>query len=299
MRILVTGSEGYIGQHLLVHLAGTTHKVRTVDRRLGADYQRDVRDGLADVLDSFKPDRVIHLAATVGVVHCDSHPTEALVNNVYTTEALAQACGKRGIKLVYASTSEAYSADGDWTEEDRLPPPRNVYGMTKRWGEDIAHLYADDPIVLRLTMPYGPGAPPGVNRRSLDNFLWWAYHRQPITVHEGAERCWVWVEDLVRGMMTVVEQADSGTWNVGRDDDYVPMLDLARRCCRVAGANPDDLITVVPLPANRTAHKRLVTAKLQALGWRPTVELDEGLPLMMDWIRRFDVNGNYLDGRAA
>lgn len=299
MKLLVTGSEGFIGSHLLASLAGTDHEILTVDRRPGADHQIALsRDfGLGHLLDTFQPDRVIHLAATYGIRYCSERSQDAIENNALMTATIAKECGDRGIKLVYTSTSEVYGADGAWTEDDMLPPARNVYGMSKRWGEDVCHLHSHDPIILRLTMPYGPGVPPGPYRHALGNFLWQAHHRMPIIVHRGAIRSWCWIDDLIAGMMLVIEQATGGTWNIGRDDDPVTMVNLARRCCQLTGAS-ESLIRVVDPPPERTMRKRLITTKLQTLGWQPQMDLHEGLALTLEWERRFDRDGNYLEAVA-
>lgn len=132
----------------------------------------------------------------------------------------------------------------------------------------------------------------------MDNFLWQAHHRMPITVHRGAERSWCWVADTVRGFRLILEASakDDLTpqiYNVGRDDDPIPMLRLARWACQLAGA-PEDLIEEVDAPGRQTVVKRLSTDRLRGLGWSPTVELDEGLEKVYEWVRNFDKDGEYL-----
>ena len=120
----------------------------------------------------------------------------------------------------------------------------------------------------------------------MDNFLWWAYHRMPITVHKGAERSWCHVSDTVRGIRSVLERGEHEVYNVGRDDRPVSMLDLAVRACLLAGA-PGSLIRVIDPPERQTVVKRLATGRLRELGWAPTIELDEGMAEVLEWVRRF------------
>lgn len=293
MKILVTGAHGFIGSYLKPELKRRGHSVWGIDRK-----QWDVRYSMRPILETKSPDLVVHLAAAVGIDSCEQSVIDVVQNNVQATALLARDCGDLGIKVAYTSTSEVYGADGSWSEDDPLPPQKNIYGMTKRWGEEVLRLYTDDPYVFRLSMPYGPGTPPGFSRRSLDNFLWWAYHREPITVHNGAGRSWCWVEDTVKGIADVIEKTDGGIWNIGRDDAYLPMLDLAHRCCDITGASYD-LIEVVAPPAERTMGKRLMADKLTGLGWRPTVDLDEGLGRMLEWVRQFDSKGRYVREREV
>ena len=287
MKILVTGAAGFIGSYLVPELGRWGHEVVAIDHN-----DADLRSSLRPVLEYEKPDLVVHLAAAVGIDNCEQTLTNVVQSNAQATALLAKDCGDLGIRVAYTSTSEVYGADGSWTEDDPLPPQKNIYGMTKRWGEEVLRLYTDDPCILRLSMPYGPGVPPGHGRRSLDNFLWWAYHREPITVHRGAGRSWCWVEDSVRGMAQIITGAHGGVWNVGRDDAFISMLDLARACCALTNADPG-IIKVMDPPRERTMGKRLVTDKLRSLGWTPNVELEEGLPQMLQWVKQFDRDGRY------
>lgn len=304
MRVIVTGAYGFIGSHLVDALEARGDTVLPLDRRAIADMARiDLRRSIRQILEQWQPDLVVHLAAHVGRLFGEDDTIAAVADNAQATTLLARDCGDLGIRVAYASTSEVYGDRGDrvCSETDPLDVlPHNLYGLSKRWGEEALCLYTDDPIVFRFSMPYGPGVPPGRGRRALDTMLWQAHHRLPITVHDGAERSWCWIGDTIRGILAVIESGQGGAWNIGRDDVPVSMLDLARECCHLTDADPDDLIKVVPAPARQTVVKRLSTAKLRGLGWRPTVELDEGLRIMHEWVQRFDADGNRkIMGRTA
>jgi dTDP-glucose 4,6-dehydratase len=204
------------------------------------------------------------------------------------TVHVAQACAERGIRLAYASTSEVYGdgASHTWEEEELGQTlPHNLYGLTKRWGEDACRLYApEDLIIFRFSMPYGPGHPPGKGRAALTNFLWSAHTGQKFYVHQEAERAWCWIGDTVKAVRMVLESGQSGAWNVGRDDNSTPMIYVALDACRLVGASPT-LIRVVPAPEMQTVVKRLSTQKLRALGWEPEVDLQEGMERTYNWLR--------------
>jgi len=206
------------------------------------------------------------------------------------TLRVACACNKFNIPLCHTSTSEVYGDVGERLVDEDEPltgRPTGIYALTKRWSEDIAREIAPQGlIIIRPSMPYGDGAPPGKGRRALDNMLWQAYHRKPIIVHRGAVRSWCWIGDVVRGWRMILEHGEAGVYNVGRDDAEVTMLEVARRACAIAGA-PETLIQEVDPPACKTMVKRLSTRKLRALGWRPTVELDEGMRCVYEWVKRF------------
>ena len=170
---------------------------------------------------------------------------------------------------------------------------------------ELLQLYAPEGLrIVRLSMPAGPGAPPGIGRRALDTFLWQAHHRMPLTVHRGAERSWCHIADVVAGIRLVLEIGERGygargrgVFNVGRDDKPVSMEALARMCCDIASA-PYDLIEVVDPPKAQTVVKRLDTSKLRGLGWWPTRELAEILSDTLKWVECFDREGHYQPFRA-
>jgi nucleoside-diphosphate-sugar epimerase len=88
-----------------------------------------------------------------------------------------------------------------------------------------------------------------------------------------------------------LERGRECEYNVGRDDKAVAMLSLAERACEMTGA-PKDLIKVIDPPARQTVVKRLDTDRLRSLGWAPKIELSDGLPEVLEWVRQFDRDGN-------
>lgn len=292
MKLGVTGAAGFLGQWLGVELIQFGHDVSGFDRTYG-DGDLLEPGVVANWLRRTEPDIVVHLAAQVGRIFSEDDIRRTVRLNAEMTMVVAQACGEAGVRLAYASTSEIYGDQGDalCREDGWQAQPQGAYGLTKRWGEEACRLYAPDGLVIfRPSMPYGPGAPPGRGRRAMDTMLWQAHHRMPITVHRGAERSWCWVGDTVRGIRLAIEQPDELVVNIGRDDDPRSMLEVARLACKLAGA-PEDLIVEVDAPPGQTVVKRLATDRLRALGWAPTVELEDGMARVHDHVRRYDRDG--------
>lgn len=297
MKLLVTGADGFVGRWLVDELEQHGHDVHGLP---GPQHGVDLcRAGEADQLvRDFAPELVVHLAARVGRAFGEDAPMQTVIDNAGMTVHVAKACGAHGVRLAYASSSEVY---GDtwgvgWVADDRRPLasdvlPHNVYGLTKRWGEEACRVYVDEPTILRLSMPYGPGHPPGYGRAALTNFVWAAMRRRPLEVHADAERAWCWIGDTVRAIRYVLEH-DYGrvrgevagrpgeAWNIGRSDNATSMHRVAWLACKQAGLSEEEirkLVRVVDAPERQTVVKRLSTAKLASLGWRPTVELEEGV----------------------
>lgn len=311
MRALITGGAGFIGSHLARELADHGHEVVVADTKhepLLEDVRRE--DNVERMIVEHDPDVIVHLAARVGRLFGEDDVAETVADNAGMTATVARAAGAFGVPLVYASTSEAYgdtgSVDGVGIDGDldcnvlrpvtAIPSegfslavterliPHNIYGLSKRWGEEACRLYAPDQLViLRFSMPYGPGLPWGRGRAALVNMLHQALTGQQIPVHAGAERSWCWIGDTVRAVRLILEGEHEGAFNVGRDDNACPLLDVAHLACKLAGADPA-LIEEVPAPGRQTVVKRLETGRIRALGWEPGVELREGMTLVRDWI---------------
>jgi UDP-glucose 4-epimerase len=226
-------------------------------------------------------DLVVHLAARVGRLRCEESPRDVIDTNAWGTFNVARACAAAGVKLLYVSSSEAAYAG-------------NLYGLSKRWGEDAARIaFADHPErlqVARLFMPYGPGVPPGHGRAALTNWLWGAMTRTPLIVHARTSRSWCWVGDTARALRLIIE-ADRepfyDVWNVGRVDNHLSSLRVAQLCVERYAERDYSLIRQIAKPAGVVDHKLPDVAPLYGLGWRPLVDLPEGLGLVADWLREW------------
>lgn len=285
-KVLITGAGGFIGIKLTEHLQSCGYDVVPVDFADG-----DLRiDGVADYLiKSNKPNVVVHLAAQVGILFNDGNLVHSIESNVIMTLRVALACQKYGVKMIHTSTSEVYGDMGDKMLEESEPLVGTVTGMyalSKRWSEDIVKEYVADWVIVRPSMPYGTGSPVGVGRRAMDNMLWQAHHRKPITVHKNSVRSWCHISDLCAGYEAIIRDDASGIYNVGRDDDERTMLEIAKRACDLACA-PYSLIIEVEPKEKKTMIKRLSTKKLQSHGWCPKVEIEDGMIELYDWVKNY------------
>lgn len=290
MKILVTGAAGFIGTYLSKELRAANHDVIGVDREDG-DL---IRPGVADwFVKNHKPDVLIHLAAKIGRLFGEEGPQATVDANAVATIHVAQACAKYGTRLVYGSTSEAFGDNGERTvnEKEHGVLPHNLYGLSKRWGEEAAQLYAGKDLqIIRFSMPYGPGLPAGWGRAAIITFLWQAHRQKTMTVHRGGHRCLCWIGDLTTGTRMIVEGGGSGVWTVGRDDNEVAMVDVARMACSMAGVS-SELIREIDPPRNQTLVKRLNVERLRSLGWNPRVELIDGMARTFEMVKQYGEDG--------
>ncbi len=276
MRVLCTGAAGFLGSRLAPVLIDRGHAVICVDHDDG-----DLTDPriAKSIVAMIGPDVVVHLAANPGRVFGEEDPAHTVTTNTVATINVAKACADADARLVYVSTSEVYGTACDAGLVDESTPlgePRNLYALSKAAGEQAARLYAPDNLtIIRPSMPYGPGMATGHGRAALPSMIASLLRGEPYTVHAATKRSWCYVDDLVRGMADVIERG-TGVYNVGRDDDLRDMIDVAHLVCDVLDLDiallsvnqPDDTITRV---------KNISMTKLRALGWRPEVDLVEGI----------------------
>ena len=283
MRVLCTGASGFIGRHVSAELINCQHEVCRTD--IVSDGRDLSLPGALDVvLIRFLPDVVLHLAAQPGRLFADRDPSETIRLNSTMAMEVARSCAKHSVRLAYVSTSEVYGATDQVCREDDDCKPINLYGLTKLWGEQVTRLYAPDAIVIRPSMCYGSHMPTGYGRAALPTFIDDAIHHHEIMVHAGTERSWCYITDIATAIRLVLEQGSaSTTYNIGRDDEPHEMLEIAMMACDLAGVD-HDLINVVDPPQMLSPVKRLSMDRLCSLGFKPLVNLDDGMRKVYDYL---------------
>ncbi len=294
MRIVITGSAGFIAGHLSRELQDAGHIVSGIDIVSGATEDVRKRDNITSAIEQCRADTLIHLAAPSSA---ESDIMKTLRDHAGMTAVAAQVCGELGVRFIYASSSAIYGDNGSKICDEEDGPftlPNTIYGLSKGFGEEIGKFYAPDGFTaLRFSTPYGPGLPVGRGRAALVNLLWQARCGKPMPVYIGAERSWCWIGDTVRAARLAIERGE-GPYNICRDDDPTSMETVAELACGFAAA-PESLIEALPLPPQQTLIKRLSTKRLSRFGWEPKVSLYEGMALTYEWVCRLDETGKYVD----
>ena len=167
MQILVTGSGGFIGTHLIRRLRGRYELVALMRAPATSLSEGGIRIMQGDILDLSmlrkamrSIDVVVHLAGIKGKDRCAGNVREALAVNVMGTSSVLRAAREAGVsKFILASTywvyGRRYSGELPCREEDELRPC-DVYGMTKAVGEELVRAEDIDWTILRLGHVYGP-----------------------------------------------------------------------------------------------------------------------------------------------
>ena len=322
MRILVTGTAGFIGYHVAERLLARGDQVVGLDnlndyydpalkrarlRRLeglpGFRFvQLDLADraGMAELFATERFDRVIHLAAQAGVRYSITHPTAYLDSNLTGFGHVLEGCRAQDIgHLVYASSSSVYGGNTKmpFAETDTVDHPVSLYAATKKANELMAHtyshLYGFPTTGLRFFTVYGPWGRPDMaynlfTRAILDG------ETIPVFNHGDMKRDFTYIDDVVEGVLRVMDRpavapvAGSAPYRVFNIGNSKPVQLL-------------DFIGCIERALGRTAAKRLLPmqpgdvpatyACTQALqdwvNFAPSTPLEVGVRNFVNWYREY------------
>ncbi len=297
MRAVVTGGAGFIGSNLVDALVARGDEVVVVDdlstgkRANVSDGARlvelDIRDpALTEAFEDAKPDVCFHLAAQADVPTSVARPVFDAEVNVIGTIRVLEAAGSTPV--VFSSTGGAiYGECESPAREDHARTPLAPYGMAKLAGEEYLagwnRLKGTTHTTLRFGNVYGPRQETGLEGGVVAIFLnAMASGEETMIFGDGSQRRdFVYVDDVVSGLMAA--PGKGGVFNVGSGVD-TSVLELHERCRAVSG---DDRPPRMEPPREGDLLRSAldVSAARRELGWRPAVELDDGLRRTWDWIK--------------
>lgn len=237
MTILVTGSAGFIGMHVVERLLARGEAVIGVDNlndyydvnlkrarlaRLTAlpgyfHHQLNIadKDAVLALFASAKPDVVVNLAAQAGVRYSLDNPYAYVESNLAGFTSILEGCRHHGVKhLVYASSSSVYGGNVSmpFSEHDNVDHPVSLYAATKKANELMAHTYSHlfglPTTGLRFFTVYGPWGRPDMAYFSFTKAI---LAGQAIKVfnHGKMRRDFTYIDDIVEGVLRVVDAAPS------------------------------------------------------------------------------------------
>lgn len=305
-RILVTGGAGFVGSHLVERLAADGHEVRIVDDlstgrldNLSAVREHPNVHVVVDTILNYtlmndlcsQVDRVIHLAAAVGVKKIMEVPVETITTNVRGTEIVLDLCDQHALPLYVASTSEIYGKAGDQLHEDHdrvmgsVRHRRWAYACTKVLDEFLALAYHHErglPVVVgRFFNTVGPRQT-GEWGMVVPTFVGQALRDEPITVYGTGDqkRCFCHVHDSVDAVLRLVRtpEAVGEVFNIGAEEE-ISIRGLAEKIRDRLGSS-SEIVTIDYEEAYGDGFEDMEsrqpdTRKLQDLtGWKRTLDLD-------------------------
>jgi UDP-glucuronate decarboxylase len=310
----VTGGAGFLGSHLCERLLADGHDVLAVD-----NYFTGRRDNILHLLDAshfevlrhditfplyVEVDEIYNLACPASPVHYQFDPVQTTKVSVLGAINMLGLAKRVRAKVLQASTSEVY---GDPTVHPQTEDycgsvnpigPRACYDEGKRCAETLFFDYRRQHNlrikVLRIFNTYGPRMHPN-DGRVVSNFIVQALRSEDLTIFGGGvqTRAFCYVDDMIDGFVRMMATDDevAGPINIGNPEE-LPIARLAERIIALTGSK--SRLVNRPLPRDDPMQRCPdITKARDALGWRPTVALDDGLARTIAYFDRL------LGGRAA
>jgi UDP-glucose 4-epimerase len=289
MRVLVTGSSGFLAKHVALHL-GSERELDVLRFDLRQLPGNDVPTIVGDLCDDRALERacegvdaVVHFGAIGDVDVATRDPDLAQRTNVLGTRNVAKAAAAAGARVVYASTWEVYGPVVYQPVDEQHPcAPHHVYGITKLGGEEElreAHRHRGLPVVvLRLGTAYGPGMRPNtVFRRFADA----AQRGESLQVQgSGAQwRQFTHTSDIARAVRAALASGlDCDTLNVVADE-----LVTIRQLAELVSVRYGVPVSFGPERPGDPPSARITSEKAaELLDWQALVEFRRGLDLLLD-----------------
>lgn len=298
MRVLVTGTAGFIGCEVALRLRARGDEVIGLDNlndyydvglkkarlaRLRGDRGFiDLRADLADraavegLFAEYRPERVVHLAAQAGVRYASENPHAYVASNVTGFLHVLEGCRHHAVEhLVFASTSSIYGANRrmPYSEHQPAEHPLTLYAATKKADEmmahSYAHLYGIPSTGLRFFTVYGPWGRPDMapmlfTRAILDG--------QPIRVfnHGHHRRSFTYVDDIVEGVVRALDRVPEGRadWDAEAPDPATSPAPY--RIYNIGNQQPTELLRFIELIEASVGRK----AELELLPLQPGDVID-------------------------
>jgi UDP-glucuronate 4-epimerase len=332
MKVLVTGTAGFIGAAVALHLLERGDEVIGIDN-LNAYYSvelkearlarltphptyTDLRFDLADaaaleaVLEEHAPTRIVHLAAQAGVRYSIENPAAYIQSNIVAFGNILESARHHDIEhLVYASSSSVYGANESmpFSEHDNVDHPISLYAATKKSNELMAHayshLYGLPTTGLRFFTVYGPWGRPDM---SPFIFAGKILAGEPIDVynHGKHRRDFTYIDDIVEGVVCTLDTVarPAADWDGSRPDPATSRAPW--RIYNIGSNSPVELMRFIQIfedclgveaaknflpqqPGDVANTYADVAALVADVGYRPSMQLEEGVARFLEWYRDF------------
>ncbi len=312
-KVLVTGSSGFIGMHLCKNLLESNSVVHGVDN-MNSYYDIELKKlrllklqkyknfsfdciniedegSLNNVFKTFKPDKVVNLAAQAGVRHSLSNPDIYINSNINGFLKVLKCCKKYEIQgLIYASSSSVYGGNKmfPFSESAKINKPISIYAVTKQANELMAttysHLYGINVTGLRFFTVYGPYGRPDM---AMYIFAKNIIKNKPITVYNNGnmQRDFTYIDDIISGIKSSLDNNyRNEIFNLGNNkiEKLMNMISLVENSLGVKANIKMDVIQ--PGDVEKT-YADISHAKTK-LNYNPKTSIEEGIPKFINWFKR-------------
>jgi dTDP-4-dehydrorhamnose reductase len=296
MRILVTGSNGLLGQKLTrllqqdesVYLIATARGKSALSISRGEYHSLDVTDRaqVESVLRLTKPEVVINTAAMTQVDECETQREACWKANVTAVENLVDYCSAAHIHLVHVSTDFIFDGSHGPLDEDAAPAPVNYYGESKLAAEKVIRNSTVSWAILRTVLVFGI-----TEDMSRSNIVLWVKNsleqKKNIQVVNDQWRTPTLAEDLAQGCYLAAKMRAKGIYNIS-GKDFLSPYDIAIKTAEFFDLDKALIKTTDSSKFVQRARRPLITGFIidkarKELGYEPH-SFDEGLAILSEQI---------------
>ena len=321
--ILITGGAGFIGSHVVRHFlrahnelnvvnldkltyAGNLENLKDIEHLPNYTFEKgDIADApfVQALFEKYNFSGVIHLAAESHVDRSISNPMEFVQTNVVGTVTLLNAAVAQwkdnfeGKRFYHVSTDEVYGElhnPEDFFTEETSYDPRSPYSASKAASDHFVRAYGNTyglPIVIsNCSNNYGPNHFP---EKLIPLIIHNIIRQKPLPVYGKGEnvRDWLYVEDHARAIETIFHKGKTGeTYNIGGFNEW-KNIDVVKLLCNIldrklnrAEGESEQLIQFVTDRAGHDLRYAIDSTKIMnELGWKPSLQFEEGLEKTVDW----------------
>jgi len=314
MKILVTGAAGFIGFHLCKSLLDDGYEVLGLDN-LNDYYDPNLknarleqlkpysnfifekvdiadRESITRSFQTFKPSKVVNLAAQAGVRYSIENPYAYMESNLVGFLNVIELCRHNDVEgLIYASSSSVYGGNEKipFSVEDRVDNPISLYAASKKSNELIAnsysHLYGLHTTGLRYFTVYGPWGRPDM---AMFIFTKKILAGEPIPVFNNGnmKRDFTFINDIIAGTRAAIDKNyKSEVFNLGnhKSEQLMYVVNLIEK-----NLGKKAEIDFLPMqPGDAPESFAVIDKSIEMLDFKPTTNVDLGVSKFINWYNEY------------
>jgi len=283
VKILITGSNGLVGQKLVqalrnrphITLLATSKGENRISTTQGYTFQSlDITNAaqIETTIERFRPEVILHTAALTQVDFCEKNQADCWKMNVDAVASLIRSSEKWGCHLIHLSTDFVFDGlHGPYTETDP-PSPVNFYGQSKFAAEELLRKSVVPWTIIRTILVYGV-----IENRSRSNIVLWIKEslekKQPIKVVSDQFRMPTLAEDLAEACVSAALKKKTGIYHIS-GNEFMSIFELAKEVADFFNLDSSFMKPVPSASLNEPARRPPKTSFIldkatQDLNYRP------------------------------
>lgn len=298
MKILITGSNGLLGQKLVALLANkegitllaTSKEANRISNTDGYQYQSlDITNEkeVAAIFNTFKPDTIINTAAMTNVDSCESLQKECWELNVTAVEYLIKYAEQHQAHLIHLSTDFVFDGENGPYKETDQANPLSYYGKSKLAAEKLVQQANTKWSIVRTIIVYGVA-----ENMSRSNIVLWAKEAlekgDPLTIVDDQFRSPTLAEDLAMGCWLIAEKQATGIFHLS-GKDVKSIIELVYRVADFYGYDKSNVQPIKSNSLNQAAKRPpktgfILDKAINELGYNPC-SFEEGLAIVDEQLK--------------